>query len=154
MKSLRLVKTLPALLILLLAGGAPAVAAPDPGVPAPGVSAPDPAAGSGVPGRLASSDAFAGMDADRNGVLNWDEFHAAFPNMRQAAFERIDANGDALIDRQEWEAFRLSHGKGGMAGRPGMKPTPPASSPSPDAAPRPTPANPAGKPGILPPAAR
>ena len=148
MRRFRILKTLPALLILLLSGGAPAVAAPDPGVSAPG------AAASGVPGRLSSADVFASMDADRNGVLNWEEFHAAFPNMRQAAFERIDANHDVAIDRQEWDAFRLSHGKGGMGGRMGMKPMPPASPASPDAAPPSQPERPAARPGILPPAAR
>ena len=68
-------------------------------------------------------DKFAAADADGNGSLSPEEFKAAFPGMRDAAFAVIDKNGDKLIDREEWDAFAKNHSAktmehGNMGGMP------------------------------------
>lgn len=91
---------------------------------------------------------FAAMDADGNGIVTWEEFSAAMPQMRRAAFDSIDTDKNGDITRQEWDAFRASHGKNGMhGGMPGGMP------PAPKAAPDQTPNQDRNqaRPGILPP---
>lgn len=149
-------KALPVFLALLL-WGAPAVFAAG----AEPESAPGQAGRPAVQAPRPAKDMFADHDANHDGVLTREEFQTAFPRMREAAFDRIDANRDAVIDRQEWDAFRASHGRGGMPpqrGMEGMAPgrMPPAAAPNvtSDAAPRsPSPARDPARPGILPPAA-
>lgn len=158
-------KALSVFLLLLLAGGAPISFAAD---AEPAGAAPGQAGRPAIQAPRPAGDVFAGLDANHDGVLSREEFQTAFPQMREAAFDRIDANQDAVIDRQEWDAFRASHGKGGMAPRMGMGGMPPGRMP-PDAgsnaapeaaqdaargAASPTPAREPAKPGILPPAAR
>lgn len=132
-------KALPVALLLL--SSAPAACAADGAEPTP--SAPAQAGRPPAQAPRPAGDVFAGLDANHDGVVTREEFQAAFPNMREAAFNRIDANQDAVIDRREWDAFRASHGKGGMSLQ--MPPQTPQMSP---------PAREPAKPGILPPVAK
>lgn len=139
-------KALPVALLLL--SGAPAVGAPTVcAADGAEAAAPAPAGRPPVQAPRPAGDVFAGLDANHDGVVTREEFQAAFPNMREAAFNRIDANQDAVIDRQEWDAFRASHGKGGMS--PQMPPKMPPQTPQ-----MPPPAREGAKPGILPPSAK
>lgn len=62
----------------------------------------------------AESAPFAMMDTDGNKGLCWEEFSAAHPNMKEAAFNMIDKDGDKIISATEWNNFQDGHGKGGM----------------------------------------
>lgn len=71
----------------------------------------------------AIGDKFAQMDKNGDGKVSWEEFSAAYPQMREAAFEAIDTSGDAFVSLEEWEAFSQGHsrdmmssGMGGMGG--------------------------------------
>lgn len=57
---------------------------------------------------------FAQADTDGNNALNRAEFSAAFPEMRPAVFDMLDANRDGVISRAEWDSFRQTHTAGGM----------------------------------------
>lgn len=54
---------------------------------------------------------FAAMDADKDGKLSREEFFAAQPNMKEAAFVAIDTDKDGFISAAEWEGFATDHGK-------------------------------------------
>lgn len=58
-----------------------------------------------------AADSFSRMDADNDGLVVWEEFSAALPNMKRAAFDTIDANKDGAVSRAEWDAFAADHGQ-------------------------------------------
>lgn len=58
-----------------------------------------------------AADTFSRMDADNDGRVVWEEFSAALPNMKRAAFDTIDANRDGVVSRAEWDAFAADHGQ-------------------------------------------
>lgn len=103
-------KTVSALTLLCIAVGMPALA----------LSAP--------PAAPAAADKFVQMDTSKDGKVTWEEFHATYPQMQQAAFDGIDANKDKAINREEWDAFLAQHSMGrantpgGMGGGMGMPP--------------------------------
>ena len=78
------------------------------------------------PALAATPDKFSPMDADNDGAVTWEEFHKTYPQMRQGAFDAIDADKNKAISRQEWETFSVQHGQGqsGM----GMHPAAPDTS--------------------------
>lgn len=94
-----------------------------------------------------AADRFSQMDGDHNGVVSWEEFTAAMPQMQRAAFDTIDWDKSGGISREEWNAFRSNHGNGAMGKGQGM---PGASAGAPGSAP----AQPMAKPGILPPSGK
>jgi hypothetical protein len=49
------------------------------------------------------------MDADADGKVSWEEFSAAYPRMREAAFASIDSSGDGSLSLQEWLEFSAGH---------------------------------------------
>ncbi len=59
---------------------------------------------------IGDDDSFGRMDTDGNNLVSWEEFHAAVPSMKRAAFDTIDTNRDGAISLDEWQAFRASHG--------------------------------------------
>ncbi len=70
---------------------------------------------------FAMADArFDAMDTDKNGTVSWEEFQAAMPQMRQPAFEAIDADSDGAMTGAEWDGFLGRHGEGGKGMGEGM----------------------------------
>ncbi len=53
---------------------------------------------------------FGDMDANGDDLVNWDEFKAFFPHAETKVFKAIDGNGDNQIDHDEWHAFKEAHG--------------------------------------------
>lgn len=81
-----------------------------------------------------ADDRFTLLDANRDGVVTWEEFSAVNPNMPKLAFDAIDTNTDGSFSPEEWQAFIGNHAKEGMgrpdgkgmgAGMPGMPSMPP-----------------------------
>ncbi|MFV0422903.1 calcium-binding protein [Oleidesulfovibrio sp.] len=64
-------------------------------------------------GPLAAGEEFGRMDTNGDGVVNWEEFSAAYPSMREPAFAAIDTNNDKQMSHEEWHMFRDRHGKDG-----------------------------------------
>lgn len=93
-----------------------------------------------------AADRFAEMDRNADGQVNWEEFQAAVPGMKRAAFEQIDADKNGGISRAEWDAFRSGHGMNGMGA--GMKMPPEGGNGS---MPMIRPPAQSGQPGIMPP---
>ena len=59
----------------------------------------EPPSGSGCPpplGRLIKA-----ADADQNGEVTWDEFHAKFPNISQDRFNFLDRNDDGVLTKED-----------------------------------------------------
>ena len=57
---------------------------------------------------------FAAMSPDQDGKVSREKFLAAYPHMRDAAFDAIDADRDGFITLDEWLAFfRGQHVGGG-----------------------------------------
>lgn len=54
-------------------------------------------------GAFAATTAFAASqaDTDGDGMISIDEFTAAWPDMTEAVFVSVDANGDGMIDETE-----------------------------------------------------
>jgi len=67
-------------------------------------------------------ETFPSMDKDGNGLVSWEEFQAARPNMKRAAFDSIDTDKDGSISLEEWKAFRSSHGNRQGMPMPGSTP--------------------------------
>ena len=67
------------------------------------------------------ADRFAAMDANKDGVLSREEFFAAQPHMKEAAFEAIDTDKNGVISLEEWLGFAAGHGKDMPASHPGSK---------------------------------
>jgi Ca2+-binding EF-hand superfamily protein len=61
----------------------------------------------------AATERFTAMDKDKSGSVSREEFFAAHPNMREAAFAAIDTDKDGVISLDEWQAFFKGHGKDG-----------------------------------------
>ncbi|MGD8700852.1 MAG: hypothetical protein PVG51_01955 [Desulfosarcina sp.] len=53
---------------------------------------------------------FGDMDANGDDLVNWEEFSAHFENAEQKVFNAIDLNQDGNIDRDEWREFKADHG--------------------------------------------
>jgi len=53
---------------------------------------------------------FGDMDANGDDLVDWDEFKAHFPHAAPKVFNAIDGNGDSRIDHDEWHAFKEAHG--------------------------------------------
>jgi hypothetical protein len=49
------------------------------------------------------------MDADKDGKVSSEEFFAAHPQMKSAAFEALDTDKDGYINMREWEDFAVGH---------------------------------------------
>ena len=50
------------------------------------------------------------IDADQDRTLSFDEYSQRSLDHLRKGFDRIDTNGDNLIDEAEWEAIREAHG--------------------------------------------
>ena len=55
---------------------------------------------------------FGDMDADGDDLVNREEFKAYFPDADPKAFDAIDLNGDGSVDHDEWHEFKEAHGLG------------------------------------------
>ena len=55
-------------------------------------------------------DKFAQMDTNADDQVTWEEFQAARPSMKRAAFDAIDQNKDERLSREEMQSFTASHG--------------------------------------------
>lgn len=65
-----------------------------------------------------AADRFALMDKNSDGKVTREEFIAAMPQMREEAFNAIDANADNAITLPEWEGFSMGHAQGQTGGMP------------------------------------
>ncbi len=72
-----------------------------------------------------ADDRFDGMDADKDGMVIYEEFLKRFPQMSRQAFDAIDTDKDGRISRVEWRNFFLNHGMGGSGMGGGMGGMPP-----------------------------
>ncbi len=63
-----------------------------------------------------AAERFAAMDTNSDSFVSSEEFFAAQPQMREPAFNAIDADGDKRISLAEWEKFTAGHAKGEMGG--------------------------------------
>ena len=65
----------------------------------------------GSPARSADPvERFHAMDADKDGVLTWEELSAARPNLNRNAFDTIDTDHNGGICLEEWKNFSAGHG--------------------------------------------
>jgi hypothetical protein len=55
---------------------------------------------------------FGDMDTSGDDQVTWEEFHAHFPDADQADYTAMDANGDGTLDHDEWHAYKKSMGIG------------------------------------------
>jgi ABC-type nickel/cobalt efflux system permease component RcnA len=53
---------------------------------------------------------FGDMDANGDDLVNWEEFAAHFQNADQNVFDAINLNHDGNIDHDEWHEFKAAHG--------------------------------------------
>ena len=53
---------------------------------------------------------FGDMDANGDEMVNWQEFETYFPNAQPKIFEELDLNGDENVDHDEWHQFKAAHG--------------------------------------------
>jgi hypothetical protein len=53
---------------------------------------------------------FGDMDADGDGLVSREEFNNFFKNPDPKVFDAIDMNKDGAIDHDEWHAFKEAHG--------------------------------------------
>ena len=53
---------------------------------------------------------FGDMDADGNALVNWKEFDAFFKNAEPKVFKALDLNKDDNVDHDEWHQFKEAHG--------------------------------------------
>ena len=74
------------------------------------------------------STGFAKLDLDGNGVVTWEEYSKAVPNMLRPAFDAMDADKDGKLTPEERGAFVMQHsqensakGMGGGMPPKGMK---------------------------------
>lgn len=77
----------------------------------------------------AVADRFAALDADHDGGVSWEEFHAVNENISRQGFDSIDSSGDERISLEEWRVFYAGHGMGVPA--PSSRSTLPARSATP-----------------------
>jgi len=77
----------------------------------------------------AATERFSAMDTNKDGKISREEFFAAYPHMKEAAFEAINTSGDGFISFDEWEAFVKGHSKDGDHVHTGDGCCPPAASP-------------------------
>ncbi len=59
----------------------------------------------------ASPSGLSRLDTDADGAVTWEEFSAALPNMKRAAFDTIDADKNGSVSPEEWRAFAADHGR-------------------------------------------
>lgn len=53
---------------------------------------------------------FGDMDANGDGMVDTQEFKTFFPNAQPVIFNEIDLNSDKNIDHDEWHQFKEAHG--------------------------------------------
>lgn len=53
---------------------------------------------------------FGDIDADGDDLVNWEEFKKYFPNAKKKVFMKADANKDELLDHDEWHTFKVNRG--------------------------------------------
>ena len=53
---------------------------------------------------------FGDIDADGDELVNWEEFNAYFQNAEPKVFNALDLNQDGGIDHDEWHKFKEAHG--------------------------------------------
>jgi hypothetical protein len=53
---------------------------------------------------------FGDMDANGDDLVNWEEFAAYFQNADQNVFNAVDLNQDGNLDHDEWHEFKAAHG--------------------------------------------
>lgn len=90
----------------------------------------------------AAIQAFKKADKDGSDSLSKEEFMAAYPNMKEAAFTAIDTDKNGAISRQEWQTFVIGHsmGRSGQgSGMPGAQPGTQPAAPQPGKLPLVTP---------------
>lgn len=51
------------------------------------------------------------MDTDQDRILTFEEYSQEKLDHLRKGFDRIDTNGDNLIDEAEWKAIREAHGQ-------------------------------------------
>jgi hypothetical protein len=71
---------------------------------------------------------FTAMDANRDGRVSREEFFAALPTMKEAAFAAIDEDGDGFLTLEEWSRFASGHGREDPHSGDNAQPAPPAPS--------------------------
>ncbi len=64
-----------------------------------------------APAAASSSSGFSRLDTDADGAVTWEEFSAALPNMKRAAFDTIDADRNGAVSPDEWQVFAADHGR-------------------------------------------
>ena len=53
---------------------------------------------------------FGDIDADGDDLVNRDEFNAYFKNPEPEVFNALDMNQDGHVDHDEWHKFKEAHG--------------------------------------------
>jgi len=53
---------------------------------------------------------FGDMDANGDDLVSREEFNAFFPNVEPKVFNAFDLNQDGSIDHDEWHKFKEAHG--------------------------------------------
>jgi hypothetical protein len=55
---------------------------------------------------------FGDMDKNKDSAVTWEEFKGFFPHAEQDNFKEADADNNGKIDHNEWHAFKDKHGYG------------------------------------------
>ncbi len=50
------------------------------------------------------------LDSDQDRTLSFEEYSQKKVDLMRSGFDKIDTNGDNLIDEAEWDAIREAHG--------------------------------------------
>ena len=53
---------------------------------------------------------FGDMDTNSDSFVSWAEFHDRFPNATQSEFEGMDSNKDGRLDHDEWHVYKKTKG--------------------------------------------
>ena len=77
-----------------------------------------------------ADEKFTQMDKDGDGRVSWEEFQAAYSNMKRPAFDAVDTDKDGWISHEEWDSFRAAHAGARSSGGMGGGQMPPKSQPN------------------------